>query len=31
MAATDGTGLLVLHGDRILHESYGPGAGPRRS
>src|SRR3990172_8980312 len=29
MAATDGTGLLVLHGDRILHESYGPGAGPK--
>ena len=29
MAATDGTGLLVLHGDRILHEGYGLGAGPK--
>lgn len=29
MTTTDGTGLLVLHGDRILHESYGPGAGPK--
>jgi CubicO group peptidase (beta-lactamase class C family) len=29
MAATDGTGLLILKGDQILHESYGPGAGPK--
>jgi CubicO group peptidase (beta-lactamase class C family) len=28
MAATDGTGLLILHGDQILHEGYGLGAGP---
>src|SRR3990172_7868407 len=29
MAATDGTGLLILHGDKILHEGYGLGAGPK--